>query len=56
MMMWLRWMVVCRFGRRCAHLVLAEDIPPNVVVLATYTCEGCGRTYMHPLTRQRLGV
>lgn len=45
------WTFRCHRGRDCAHLVLVppSDIPLGAVLIAEYTCSGCGTDYRHPL-------
>lgn len=48
-MTWLRWIVVCRFGRRCAnpeaYAINAPDVHHGLILVTAWQCEGCGRTY-----------
>lgn len=51
-MKWLRWIFVCHLGRDCAdvHLIGNERLPPGLVAVVEYTCDGCGRTYTSTMT------
>ena len=49
-MKWLRWMIVCHFGRDCAKLDarnLRGPWPPpeNYGLVMRWECGGCGRIY-----------
>lgn len=45
---WLRWVLVCRRGSRCADLhftELGENAPAGAMAVAEYICGGCGTKY-----------
>ena len=49
-MTWLRWIFVCRFGKRCADLDASKlrgpwPPPEGFGLVMRWECGGCGRIY-----------
>lgn len=47
-MTWVKWVLVCRCGRKCARAVATpiDEQPPGLVISVRYTCGGCGTEYL----------
>lgn len=51
---WLRWLLVCHAGHRCADVRPVDvQTPPGVGIVLRYTCEGCGTDYIWDGGRRR---